>query len=179
MTEKSQIRVSADEYRRLPETNQPTELIGGQVVVSPSPISDHQRVVRRLSRLIEDNMPSGEVMLSPMDVYFGDANVLQPDVFWLAEDSACIERDGYFYGPPELVVEVLSPATSTRDKREKFDVYEASGVREYWIVDVAGEHIEVWTLGGASFQRQGVYVVGNGMPSSILGQTLTLPDLFG
>jgi Uma2 family endonuclease len=165
MSDQPQTRITATEFKQLSETAQPTELIHGEVIVSPSPISDHQRIVRRLLRLLETHMPNGEVMVSPMDVYLDEQNVFQPDLFWLARNSQCAERDGYFYGAPELVIEVLSPATSTRDKREKFDVYEQNGVIEYWIVDPAGTHIEVWQRAVGKLQRQGIYTEGNTFPS--------------
>ena len=168
MAEQSKIRINADEYRKLPEKIQFQELINGEIIVPPSPMSPHQRLVRRISRFIEDNMPGGEVLFAPMDVYFDEDNVFQPDVFWMADDSNCVERDGYFYGAPELIVEVHSPATITQDKREKFKVYQASGVNEYWMLDPAGQHIEIWQRKKDKFERVGVFTEGNSVKSSAL-----------
>ena len=171
-------RMTATQFARLPETNRVIELINGEVVMPPSPMSVHQRLVRRISRFIEAHMPGGEVMLAPMDVHLDGVNVFQPDVFWLAAESQCTEHDGYFYGAPELVVEVLSPSTSTQDRREKFVIYAGAGVLEYWMVDPAAAHMEVWARQGDALQRQGIYVEGDSFTSLVLGKSLTVRGVF-
>jgi len=178
MVEGTKTRMTAAAFRQLPETTQPTELIHGELIVSPSPISSHQRLVQRIFGLIQAHMPGGEAMLAPMDVYLDDENVLQPDVFWLAADSRCVEREGYFYGAPELVVEVVSPASGTRDRRDKFDLYEAHGAREYWLADPAAQHVEVWQRQGERFARLGVFTEGGTFRSSALDKDVTLAGVF-
>lgn len=178
MAEQSNAHIRAADYKNLPETNQLQELINGEIVVPPSPMSPHQRLVRRITHFIENHMPHGEVLFAPMDVYLDDDNVFQPDVFWRATNSQCIERDGYFYGAPELVVEVYSPATVTKDKREKFNVYQQTGVQEYWMLDPIGQYMEVWQNVEGAFERIGVFTESNSFISSTLGQELTLKGIF-
>ncbi|MGQ9888578.1 MAG: Uma2 family endonuclease [Aggregatilineales bacterium] len=170
--------MTATEFRQLPETNRLMELIHGELIVSPSPMSSHRRLVQRIFGLIQAHMPDGEAMLAPMDVYLDDDNAVQPDVFWVAADSRCVERGGYFYGAPELVVEVVSPASSTRDRRDKFDLYEAHGAREYWLADPAAQHLEVWQRQGERFARLGIFTEGDSFRSVALGRTVTLTGVF-
>lgn len=164
-------RLTAAAFAQLPERNQPTELINGAMIVSPSPISQQQRLSRRLTRYLEDQIPDGEVFAAPLDLYLDEHNVLQPDVFWVAADSACQERGGYFYGPPALIAEILSPSTAKRDRGDKFVQYERHGVGEYWLIDPTGGYIEVWTRNEtARFERVGVFGPGERFASPRLGR---------
>jgi len=178
MVEQTKTRMTAAEFSQLSETNRLMELIDGELIVTPSPMSSHQRLVQRIFGLIQTHMPDGEAMLAPMDVYLDELNAVQPDVFWLAPDSRCVERSGYFYGAPELVVEVVSPATSTRDRRDKFDLYQRHGAREYWLADPAAQHIEVWQRQGEHFVRLGIFTEGGAFRSSALAKDLTLTGVF-
>lgn len=178
MEEQTKIRMSAAEFRQLPETNRFHELINGEFIVPPSPSADHQDLVFNIAVLIHQTTSDGKVVVAPMDVYFDEKNALQPDVFWLANDSKCINRDGYYYGAPELVVEVHSPATATRDKREKFTIYQDSGVIEYWMIDPIAHHIEVWQRQAEQFQRLGVYSEGDSFKSTTLNKTIALKGIF-
>jgi Uma2 family endonuclease len=178
MIEQTKTRMTAAEFSQLPETNRLMELINGEVIVSPSPVISHQHLVLNIAILIRGLMPGGEVMIAPMDVYLDDLNAVQPDVFWIAPDSQCVERGGWFYGAPELVVEVVSPSTSTRDRRDKFDLYEKHGAREYWLADPTGEHIEVWQRQDERFTRLGVFTEGGTFRSSALDKDVTLTGVF-
>lgn len=175
------LRMTAEEYRKLPETTQRAELIEGEVVVSLSAVSDHQRSVRQFIRLIDDLKPDGEVFFTPMDVYLDDVSVFQPDVFWIAAaNENCVEKDGYFYGAPDPVIEVLSPSTARYDKTVKFLAYEKHGVREYWLADPKRELVEVWKRDGDSFVLQGTYGAQESFISAVLGdKSIDLTAIFG
>ena len=157
MTDQAQTRMTAAEFAQLPETNIPTELINGEIVVSPSPEAIHQRIARRLVRLLEDLITEGELFFAPMDVNLDEYNTVQPDIFWIGPDSACHIVSGYPYGPPDLVIEILSPGTARYDKSRKFRLYERSGVREYWLVEPRAAYIEVWRREDDAFQFQDAF----------------------
>ena len=63
-------------------------------------------------------------------------------------------------GAPDLVIEILSPSTQRRDRLEKFNLYQAAGVREYWIVDPMTETVQVCVLEGDHFKLTEVYTAG-------------------
>lgn len=178
MTEHIQTRMSSVQYRTLPETTQPTELINGMLIVSPSPFHKHQKLVSRLYKLIDRLASSGEVMFALMDVEFDAENVTQPDVFWVKPGGRCVLRDEYFYGPPDLIVEVLSVSTAKRDRREKFALYQAHGVAEYWLADPDGKLLEVFVWQAGRFVRQGAYGASDTFDSPILGQSVALASVF-
>jgi len=165
-------RLSADDYLHLPETNLPQELIDGEVIAAASPVNAHQRAVGRIYQLLASLIPNGEVILSPSDVRLDEWNIVQPDVFWIAQDSACQDVDTHFIGAPTLIVEVLSPSTATKDKVKKFRLYEKYGVSEYWIADIDGGYIEVWSRIDEKYAFVGRYTSDEAFISPILGQKL-------
>jgi Uma2 family endonuclease len=88
-----------------------------------------------------------------MDNYFDDENVFQPDILFVSNERLhVIEEDG-LYGAPDLVIEILSPSTAKYDLGEKKDVYERSGVKEYWIIDPATESVHGYFLTNGLFDE--------------------------
>lgn len=174
------IRMTASDFLQLPETTAPTELIQGEVVVSPAPRVSHQRISHRLVNLLDSLISNGEVFYSPADVRLDDHNVVQPDVFWISQaNNQCnLVDDAYFQGPPDLIVEILSAGTARRDKRTKFDLYEKYGVREYWIADPTQQLIEVWQLENIHYQRVGVFGAIDTFTSPILDKEVVLKHIF-
>ena len=83
-----------------------------------------------------------------MDVYFSDTEVYQPDIIFIAKDNTTVEVDKIIKGPPDLVIEILSPGTAYYDLRHKADVYAESGVREYWVVDPMDNRVDVFSNAG-------------------------------
>jgi Uma2 family endonuclease len=167
------IHMTPAQFRQLPETNEPTELINGELIVSPTPVNKHQGIVGEsyffLKGLAKQNPDLGQVIVSPMDVWLGE-NCVQPDVFWVSKpQSLCkLGEDGYWYGAPDLVIEVLSPSTAHKDRGIKFDLYEKHGVREYWLFDPDGRYIEVFRLLNGRFERLGAFGVGQSFSSAVL-----------
>ena len=131
------------DYLTLPE-GYPAELLDGMLVKEPSPTGWHQAIVVEICHRLCLLLGPNRVLVSPIDVFVDEYNVLQPDVLVLAES----DRTGPHttrVGVPVLVVEVLSPATAGRDRREKAGIYLRAGVAEVWLVDPARETIEVRT----------------------------------
>lgn len=138
--------VTADEFSRLPETNRICELIDGEVVMAPAPLTKHQWVLGRLYRLVDDFVEqtgSGIAFFSPFDVELSTYQVYQPDIVVVSRDRAAhITRNG-FRGAPDLVMEVLSPSNRKQDLVVKAAEYASAGVPEYWVVDPVDDRIEV------------------------------------
>lgn len=158
MADMTRTRTTLEEFQALPESLEHIELIDGALVTSPHPKYIHQNTVGNAVFYLQ-KLPQGKVVLSPMDVYLDDENVLQPDVFWVsgAESLCKLGSDGYWHGAPDLVVEVLSPSTARRDHREKFALYERFGTREYWLVDPEAEFVEVFRREGDVLVRFGAF----------------------
>jgi len=69
-----------------------------------------------------------------------------PDVLFVAKDRGRLIEWTQLSGPPDLCIEIVSPDSEARDWREKYLEYEAAGVKEYWVIDPASQHVEVYTL---------------------------------
>jgi Uma2 family endonuclease len=175
-------RYTYEDYRQLPE-GAPYELIRGHLVMSPSPTVQHQRLVRRVSRALDDHVQrsdaGGEVLFAPMDVHLSDATVVQPDVLYVSAARADRIGEQEITGAPDLVVEVVSPSTSHRDVFDKKRLYEANEVREYWIVDPDSETVEVHTLTDEGLSLHERHVETGPAASALLdGFTVDLDALF-
>ena len=126
--------------------DQRRELIDGFIkLMSPAPRSAHARananIFWELKSIVRRNKGKCEVFTAPFDVRFpkqGETaddkidTVVQPDICVICDLSKIDERG--CCGAPDMIVEILSPSTNKKDITEKFDLYEASGVKEYWIV---------------------------------------------
>ena len=166
---KTKHRMTAREFFALPETNQPEELLDGEVIMSPPPIPKHQRVVFGFGKLLDSLIPNGEVFVAPVGVRLDESNVPEPDIVWVSEGGNCVVGERYLEGAPDLIVEVLSPGTALRDKTVKFRLYEKHGVREYWLAEPDAQYLEVWRLEGEKFVYQGVYGPDDAFESIVLG----------
>ncbi|MDH3206562.1 MAG: Uma2 family endonuclease [Gemmatimonadota bacterium] len=144
------------EFARLPESGSTRyEIIDDELVVTPSPGTRHQRIVTRLVFTLYgfvDTHDLGEVFVSPFDVLFAEGDYLEPDVLFVRKDRADVVTDRGIEGPPDFVVEVLSPSTAARDRGVKLDRYRLYGVPEYWIVDPHEQTVEVWKIGEGSVE---------------------------
>lgn len=172
MSAQPNIRIRAIDYHQQPESTAPQELIHGVLMVSPAPSLEHQRIVRRLTRLIEDCATGGEVFNAPTDVELDEFNVVQPDVLWVSESNTrCMAVDDkYFRGAPDFVAEILSPDTARYDRKGKFRLYEQHGVREVWIIDAVERLVEVWTARERQLSQVGLYESGESFISPLFGE---------
>ncbi|MBC7654536.1 MAG: Uma2 family endonuclease [Oligoflexus sp.] len=119
------------------------ELIKGKIFkMTPAPNRSHQDVSINLTSKLYNflNNDKCKVYSAPFDVRLPKKsisdkevyNVLQPDICVICDlskldDKGCI-------GAPDIVVEILSPGNSKKEMSNKFDVYQESGVKEYWII---------------------------------------------
>ncbi len=155
---------------KMPESNQPSELWDGELVMSPSPHPRHQTIVLRIARLLDDFVTQhkmGRIFVSPLDVVLGPRRAVQPDVLFISKSNIDIIQD-HIRGSPDLVVEVMSPGTWRRDRVDKKILYEQYNIREYWIVDPEAESIEVYALTAGAYRLHSKAVAQQPTSSKIL-----------
>lgn len=137
------------DYYETPE-GYPLELINGKFFVMESPSSRHQSLVFELvyaiGSHIKKNNGKCRVYPGPFDVELPTENstVVVPDITVICDTSIINEKG--CKGVPDWIIEVLSASTQSRDKKEKLEVYESVGVKEYWIVDPFEEKVCVYRL---------------------------------
>lgn len=141
-----------EEYLKLDDENR-YEIIGGELIMSPSPSSVHQRVSRDLEMIIWQfvkNKALGEVYHAPIDVVFNEGTpeeeTVQPDILFIANANTQIIKPRGIFGTPDLVVEIISPSTEYRDTVVKKAIYQKNNVAEYWMVNPYMRSITVLAL---------------------------------
>ena len=160
-------------YAAIPEDGRRYEVVEGTLYMAPAPGDIHQAAnawfIYYLIAHVQ--VPGlGRVYGAPFDVRLGDGNVVQPDVLVILQSNlARITPEG-IYGPPDLVVEIVSPSTATYDRDRKLHAYERSGVPEYWIVDPNARTIEVFVAQQGIYRSLGVFQGGALIQSQVVPQ---------
>ena len=136
-------------YAALPDDGHLYEVVQGVLMMSPDPEIAHQGIIQRISRYLDEQIFStnrGLVFTGPADVVLASQKVVQPDVLILLENHLDRLKEKRIEGAPDLVVEVISPASLTYDRLVKHNLYEQGGIPEYWLVNPKEQSIEVFVL---------------------------------
>ena len=142
------------EYALLPQDRNRYEVIEGELYMTPSPSLAHQNVVTELGSMLLQHVSThrlGKVYVAPLDVVLTETNVLQPDILFLRAGRVPPRDAKNVTVAPDLVVEVVSPASVEQDREIKMQVYARHGVPHYWIVDPDARTLEMYTLSGGAY----------------------------
>ena len=132
------------------------EIIDGVAYnMTPAPSVRHQNITGKLYSQLEQKLKNKacKPFIAPTDVILSEYDIVQPDVFVVCDKNKITESN--IKGAPDLVVEILSPATALKDLREKKNLYEKSGVKEYIVIDPLEEYVERFWLGGDGVYDRG------------------------
>jgi Uma2 family endonuclease len=160
------------------------ELFDGFIkLMTPAPSRRHQDISTNFMRILSVFLYKKECKLyhAPSDVRFPKDKksrddqqvntVLQPDLFVVCDLSKLDDRG--CLGAPDFVIEIISPKNSKRDTRDKFDIYQEHGVREYWIVNPSDENVTVFLLDEkGKFQFVSIYAEDDKIPVNIFNGEL-------
>ncbi|MBQ9347857.1 MAG: Uma2 family endonuclease [Oscillibacter sp.] len=135
------------------------EIIGGRVVMMASPTLNHIFIAGNIHTLFNNYLKGKQCTPLPdgATLHVQKGERYKPDMMVVCDPSK-LSGNGV-YGAPDLVVEVLSPSTAHNDKGHKKDVYEAIGVREYWIVSAGDRSIEQYVLENGRFSLRSVFTL--------------------
>jgi Uma2 family endonuclease len=171
-----------DHYAALPDDGKRYEIVNGVLYMSPSPSWPHQEIIGRFFRYLSSYVEStglGGVFMAPLDVELSPYNTFQPDVVVLFKKSRMKLQRRHIVGPPELVVEIVSPGSQMHDRHRKIVAYARGGIPEYWIADPDARTVEVLVLEGGEYHSQGVYEGKAILPSVIVpGLTVHVEQFF-
>ena len=154
----------------LPESNLPTELWDGELVMSLAPSFLHQEIVDRFHDLLKAWVRQhqlGKTGLAPLDMVLTTRRATQPDVVFISNERLGIIKERIM-GAADLVAEVISPGSRRRDRIDKRDLYEQHGVREYWLVDPEAKTVEVLFLESGTYRLAGRWHPGKRARSRLL-----------
>jgi Uma2 family endonuclease len=181
MSAPGSLRFTYEDYVRLDDDRR-YEVIDGELFVTPAPTPYHQIVGKRLGFLLDAHVQAGrlgEVFLAPCDLVLSEFDVLQPDIFFVAEERRAIIGERYISEAPDLVVEVLSHSTADRDRVTKAARYGKFGVKEMWIADPVTKTIEVLVNRETGLRRQALYRADDVLVSPLLpGLEIPLARIF-
>ena len=165
------------------QDNEQWELVDGKAyAMAPAPSLGHQWISSNLHLLLAGFLKGKpcKVFYAPFDVRLNadtnDNTVVQPDLVVICDraklaDTGCI-------GAPDMIIEILSPATSRRDRTLKFDLYLQAGVREYWIVDPETKTVSAHILKNGEYTIR-AYTDADTAPVHVLeGCTINLAEVF-
>ncbi len=182
-THHSTPKVTYADFLLFPDDGRRHELLDGEHVVTASPVPKHQRICTRLLYLLEQHLethPVGVLYGGPVDLLLSDVDVAAPDIVFVSNERALIVGEKNLQGAPDLVVEVLSPGTKRRDLGVKRDLYERSGVGEYWVVDPVAQTVAVYCRIGGRFREPRLYATTALIASAIFpGLELSAIHIFG
>ena len=167
------------------------ELIDGVAHnMSPAPSRLHQEILLKVVRPIADFLDDTpcETYIAPFDVRLSEDSeasdketftVVQPDIVVVCDGSKLDERG--CKGAPDLVIEILSPATAAKDMKTKRDLYERHGIREYWLVHPTDKTVMVYSMGPANEYGKAIICAGEDSVESVIieGLNIKMTALFG
>ena len=176
---RSDKRYTYDDYLKLDDDHD-YEVIDGNLIMEPKPKPYHQEVVITLAELLRMFLREshfGKVYVD-VDVVF-DNQVVSPDIIFISTDRLHIIQEINIQGPPDLVIEILSPSTQKHDRKVKSQLYFDNGVKEYWLVDPALSLVEILSSAEDSWKRT-AYGAGDRLSSPALpGLRIEVKDIFG
>jgi Uma2 family endonuclease len=161
------------------------ELLNGRVVMSPPAGYPHGEVGSNVQRLLASfvwERKLGRVFDSSQGFELPSGDMVEPDHAFVSRErwaAAPAPEPGRFLRVvPELIVEVMSGRTATRDRGEKKAIYERNGVLEYWLVDPRAREVTVFHGVDGRFDAGCVYAVNDRLTSRVLAElTIDVLDL--
>ncbi len=178
---RAKVRFNYSDYLQLPEDKR-YEILDGEICVVPAPSIKHQRISRRLLLALTHHvLPNGlgEFFHAPCDVILSDETIVQPDLFLVRRERAGIIGESSVCGAPDLVIEILSPGSRSRDLEIKRKIYAAFGIQEYWIVDPEAASVEVLVWEETGYVSAGVYAAEDCLSSPLFpDMNLVLGKIF-
>ncbi|MEM6736567.1 MAG: Uma2 family endonuclease [Bacteroidota bacterium] len=165
------------------------ELIKGKIFeMSPAPKRVHQEISLNITLQIGNYLKGKACKLyeAPFDVRFplesgvSDdqiTTVVQPDLCVIC-DPAKLDDSGCL-GAPDLIIEILSPSSSKKDAQNKYELYQECGVKEYWLVHITDQLVDVFDLRGNEFKLRKIFANPDRIESSAVdGLLVDLGDVF-
>jgi Uma2 family endonuclease len=164
-----------DDLLALPDDGLRHELIDGEHFVTPAPNTKHQTVSVNFTLALGVFIKAhdcGRLFTAPYDIVFSPRDVVEPDLLFVSRERLGLLTERNLQGAPDLLIEILSPSTRTRDEGIKRRLYERMGVREYWLADPLFDTVQVYRRAGEALRLVAEF-------SAEAGDVLTTPLLPG
>ncbi len=166
------------------------ELIRGKVFrqAAAAPRRIHQGLTVALVTRIHGFLKGGScrVYTAPFDVRLPVSSRKHADIDTVVQPDLCVVCDPEkldelgCVGAPDLIVEILSPGNNKKELQVKYEVYEATGVKEYWVIHPDERTLLIYTLEAGKYRPSRLFTLGDEVESQVLsGFVLDLEEVFG
>ncbi len=171
------------------EIDEMVEIIKGKVFRSAAaaPRRRHQEAVLSLGTILSILLKNNtcKAFIAPFDVRLPVKSNKNEEIFTVVQPDICVVCDrskldeAGCLGAPNLIVEVLSPGNNKKELKYKYEVYEQSGVAEYWIIHPNEETLLIYTLKEGKYVPSRLYTWGDVVKSEVIqGFELDLEEFF-
>lgn len=167
-----------EEFLDISKNMDRVEFINGVLYdMAPSPNYKHQSIVGtlflKIGNYINNKNGKCKPFVAPFDVKLQKndergnelINIVQPDVFVVCDKDKL--KTNFCLGAPDFVAEIISPATKSKDYFIKAELYEAFGVREYWIINPITNKVTIYRLKENTFMEPEVIDFGENIKIEI------------
>jgi Uma2 family endonuclease len=171
-----------EEWLQMPTVQDGTdEVVNGELRFMPPTRYPHGKIIHRLSTRLARQLD--ETLVDIEESNFGlmitqePLTCRSPDlaVFW---EKTVIRRDGLYWSPPGLVVEVISPSETKRRKQEKLDDYARIGVPEAWVVEPKTRSVEIHLLSDGKLRSEKTVTEGDLRPTQFPGVSIPVAEIW-
>jgi Uma2 family endonuclease len=142
--------ISFEEFLDWCDEDTRAEWVKGRVVLMSPASGPHQRIgsfLEVLLHLYVQKHGLGEIWRAPFRMKLASIpSAREPDLLFIAQRRWILVEHTYVDGPADLAVEIISPESVDRDRVEKFQEYQAVGIREYWLIDPEKQKAEFYSL---------------------------------
>ena len=143
-------RITEQEFIQWCDEDTWAEWVDGEIIPMAPIALDHADCFTLLICVMNacaEEQDQGKVLSEPYQIRLGGMQRRRsPDLFFVSRSRLGLLQRLEFDGAPDLIVEIVSPESTSRDWRVKFHEYEAAGVREHWIVDPQSQVLEAYAL---------------------------------
>lgn len=156
----TETKLTYEDYALLPDDGKIHEIIDGEHYMTPAPETYHQTISRRMQFQLYEQIEEhdlGVVFDAPTDVQLSQIDIVQPDILVILKEHASRVSPSRIIGPPDLVIEILSPTSRKKDVDLKLDLYQKAGCPEYWIVDPQEQTVARYVLAQHRLQHTDVH----------------------
>jgi Uma2 family endonuclease len=150
------LRMTEAQFVKWRDEDLRTEWIDGKVIMMAPANIDHVDLnfwLVTVTRMFVEHHQLGKVFGIETEIRLPRVR-RNPDLLFVSKSRLKIIKPTFIDGPPDLIVEIVSPDSESRDWRDKFSNYESAGVREYWIIDPSSKRVEAYGLGRDKHYKQ-------------------------
>lgn len=154
---RSRPKLGYREYCCFPDDGRRHEIIDGDHYVTPAPSTAHQTISKRMQHQLYTQIELaglGIVFNAPVDVQLTEHDIVQPDLVVILADRTRMITPTKVNGVPDLIIEILSPSNAAHDTALKKQLYERTGVAEYWIADPDNQWLERYRLVDGAYRLE-------------------------